>query len=268
MYQYLSDGQKRKLFNVVFLTLVILAVFLAILSINAIKQSSYIGRGDYPANVISVNGNGEIFATPDTGSFSFSVIEEGKTVKDAQDKASKQINRVIDGVKSLGVEEKDIKTTSYNAYPKYDYMRAELCTAGYCPPGKQVLTGYEVSQTIVVKVRDTEKAGTVLTKAGEMGAKNISGLDFVIDDMDKIQAEARDKAIKDAKEKAEVLAKSLGVKLKRIVNFSEGGYQPPMYYAMGAAKMEAQSADASVVPQIPMGENKVTSNVTITYEVE
>lgn len=270
MYQYLNEGDKKKLFNVVFIAIIFLAAYLAISSLNALKQGQNIGRVEYPANVISVSGTGEVLATPDTGSFSFAVIEEGKTVKEAQDKASKQINAVIAGVKSMGVEEKDIKTTSYNAYPKYDYARAEVCSMGYCPPGKQVLTGYEVSQTITVKIRKTADAGSVLTKAGELGAKNISGLDFVVDDMDKVNEEARDKAIKDAKQKAEVLSKSLGVKLKKIVSFSEGGVQPPIYYAMGGAMMEKTMATdaASPVPQIPTGENKITSYVTITYEVE
>ncbi len=269
MYQNLSEGQKKKLFSVIFASLLFLAIFLAIQSLNALKASSYIGRGDYPANVISVSGSGDVFATPDTGSFSFSVVEEGKTSKAAQDSATTAINKVLAGIRSLGVEDKDIKTVAYNLYPKYEYSRPELCTNGYCPPGKQSLTGYEVSQTVTIKIRDTSKAGDVLTKAGELGAKNISGLDFVVDDMDALQAEARDEAIKDAKEKAEVLAKSLGVKLRRIVNFSEGGNYPIMY-AMGGAKMEAMNADMAVAPapELPVGENKITSNVTITYEVE
>lgn len=271
MYQYLNDVQKKRLFNGLLTVIVLLAVFLAVNSLNALKEGSYIGRGDYPANVISVSGEGEVFATPDTGSFSFSVIEEGKTSKDAQDKATKQINSVLAGVRSLGVEDKDIKTTSYNLYPKYEYSQTQACTAGYCPPGKQVLTGYEVSQTVTIKIRNTADAGSVLTKAGELGAKNISGLDFVIDNPDSIQAQARDKAIKDAKAKADVLAKSLGVKLVRIVSFSESGGVPPIYYAMGGAKMEAMSADvmsAPRPPEVPTGENKVVSSVTITYEVE
>jgi uncharacterized protein YggE len=269
MYQYLEEGQKRKLFGIVITVLILLAVYLGIQSLNSLKAGQYIGRGDYPANVISVNGTGETFATPNTASFSFSVVEEGKTAKDAQGKASKLINSVLAGIKSVGIEDKDIKTVSYNLYPKYDYTRPEACTAGYCPPGKQVLTGFELSQTVTVKVRDTEKAGEIVTKATESGAKNISGPDFVVDEIQKYQDQARDLAIKDAKEKADVLAKSLGVKLRRIVNFSENGGGNPVYFASGMAKAEAMSADVSApVPQMPVGENKITSNITITYEVE
>lgn len=268
MYQSLEEGQKRKLFGVVMAVLVLLAVFLGIQSLNSLKSGQYIGRGDYPANVVAVNGTGDVFATPDTGTFSFSVVEEAKTSKEAQDKASTNINTVLAGIRSLGIADKDIKTTAYNLYPKYDYSQPASCTAGYCPPGKQVLTGYEVSQTVTIKIRDTAKAGDVLTKAGSLGAKNISSLEFVTDDPDALQAEARDKAIQDAKAKAEVLAKSLGVKLVRIVNFSENGGGSPVFYAASAGMLKSADVVSAPTPEIPTGENKITSNVTITYEVE
>ncbi len=268
MYQSLNDIQKKRFFNSVLAVAVTLAIFLAVLTLNAIKEGSNIGRNFYPANVISVYGTGEVFAIPDTGSFSFSVVEEGKTVKEAQDKASKKINTTLDAVRALGVAEKDIKTTGYNSYPKYEYQQqTKACAEIYCPPGKQVLTGYEVSQTISVKVRNTADAGAVLTKVGDLGVSNISNLDFVIDDMDAVNAQARDKAILDAKEKAKVLAKALGVRLVRIVSFNEGGGYP-IPYAMGGAMEKVMSADAvSMPPQTPVGENEIISNVTITYEV-
>lgn len=270
MYQYLSEEQKKKLFNTVFIVLIVLGVFLGVKTINELKEGEYIGKGTYPANVISVSGTGEVLVVPDVASFSFSVVEEAKTVKDAQQKASVKMNSIINALKSMGIEEKDIKTTGYNSYPKYEYNQDACSRLGYCPPGKQVLIGYEVSQSITVKVRKTDTAGDALTKVGELGASNISGLDFIVDDMDKASAEAREKAVTDAKEKAKVLSKTLGVKMKRIVNFYESGNQPPIYYAMGGAmeKSMAMDAVANVSPQLPTGENKVVSTVTITYEVE
>jgi uncharacterized protein YggE len=270
MNSFLSDLQKRRLFNSVITVLVLLAVFLAALAINTFKENSYIGKGNYATNTITVNGKGEVFAVPDTGSFSFSVVEEGKTVAVAQDLASRKINAIIGAIKALGVAEKDIKTIGYNSYPKYEYIQANLCTNGYCPPGKQILTGYEVNQTISVKVRKTADAGGVLTKVGDLGASNISGLNFVVDNLDAVQADARDKAIQDAKNKANVLAKSLGVKLVKIVSFNEAGNQP-IYYAMDAMKSQSMSGGQiapSVAPQLPTGENDIVSNVSITYEVE
>jgi uncharacterized protein len=266
----LNNVQKNRLFNGVFAVVVILALFLGIKSLNAFKEGSYIGRGVYPTNTITVTGKGEVFAIPDMGSFSFSVVEEGKTVKEAQDKATVKINAAIDAVKAMGVDEKDIKTVGYNSNPKYEYQQNYSCTNGYCPPGRQILTGYEVSQTISIKVRKTADAGAILTKVGTLGASNISGLDFVVEDIDSVQADARAKAIADAKAKAEVLAKSLGVKLVKIVSFNEGGNYPLPYGMGGMEKsvmMDATSAQA-VPPQVPVGQNDIISNISITYEVE
>jgi uncharacterized protein YggE len=267
MFQSLNDVQRKRFFNSILAVTILLALFLAVKSLNALKENSYIGRGEYPANVISVTGTGEVLAVPDTGTFSFSVVEEAKTVKDAQDKATKKINSVINAIKSLGIEDKDIKTDNYTFYPKYDYSLAQICTRDYCPPNKQTLVGYEVNQSMTVKIRKTEDAGEILTKVGELGVTNASGLNFVVDDIDKVQDEARDKAISDAKERAKVLSKSLGVRLKKIVNYTEGGNYP-VYYARGGTEKLMALDSASSAPEVPVGENKITSNVTITYEVE
>jgi len=260
--------QKKRLFNSVITAVILLSVFLGVKTLNSLKESSYIGRGTYAANVITVSGTGEVLAVPDIGSFSFSVVEDGKTVSEAQGKATKKVNTIIDALKAQGIAEKDIKTDSYNSYPRYDYTSQPMCANGYCPPTKQVLSGYEVSQTVSVKIRKTADAGAVLTKVGDLGASNLSGLNFVVDDMTSVQAEARDKAIADAKEKAKVLAKSLGVSLNKIVNFSEGGVSP-IYYAMDSKAMSGSvSVQSAMPPQLPTGENKVTSNVSITYEIK
>ena len=274
MIDQMDGTKKEKLFKTLLAVFVLLGAFLLVETLSAIKEYSYIGRDGFSQNTITISGTGEVFAVPDTGLFSFSVIEEGKTVKDAQDRASKKLNAIIDSVKKMGIAEKDIKTTGYNSYPKYEYSNS-ICPAVssgmdvrpyYCPPGKQVLTGYEVSQTISIKVRKTADSGTILTTVGSLGASNISGLDFMIDNMDGVNAEARYKAILDAKEKARILSKSLGVKLVKIVNFSESGSYPPIYYgAMEAKGMGGGSM--FVAPQLPTGENKIISNVSITYEI-
>jgi uncharacterized protein len=268
MYQYLNDVQKKRLFNSIFIVLILLAVFLAALSINTIKEGGYIGSGVIASNVITVSGQGEVLAVPDTGTLSFSVVETGKTVGVAQDLAAKKVNAVIDAIKVLGVDEKDIKTEGYNSYPKYEYAQASICANGYCPPSKQILTGYEVNQTVSIKIRKTADAGAILTKVGTLGVSNISSLDFIVDNSDALDAEARDKAISDAKSKAQVLAKSLGVRLGKVVNFSEGGRGgEPIYYSM-AKDSVAGVASAPTVPQLPTGQNKIVSNVSVTYEIK
>ncbi|OGG64382.1 hypothetical protein A3C18_02670 [Candidatus Kaiserbacteria bacterium RIFCSPHIGHO2_02_FULL_54_11b] len=129
------------------------------------------------------------------------------------------------------------------------------------------MRGFQVSQTLSVKVRDAEKAGDLLAGVGSLGASSVSGLSFTIDDQDKLEAEARDKAITKAKEKAEALADALGVSIVRVVGFNEGG-NGPIYYAKEMALGMGGATDAAVpAPQLPVGQNKITSNVTVTYEI-
>jgi hypothetical protein len=219
------------------------------------------GDDTYPSNVISVTGEGEAVAVPDVAEFTFSVNEKGESVEVAQTGATNKMNAAIDFLKKNGVEEKDIKTTGYNAYPQYQYT---TCTGMVCV-NEQKLIGYEVSQTISVTVRDTAKAGELLSGVGKTGITNVSGLSFKVDDPEKFKKEARLMAIEKAKAQAEVLAEGLGVKLKGVVSFSEDS--GPYGYGMGGDGMMAKESAVSSAPQIPSGEEKITSKVYVTYEI-
>lgn len=240
----------------------LLAVFITTKVVTEVVAWSD-GDDTYPSNIVSVTGEGEVMAITDVAEFSFSVNEKGNTVEAAQDIASGKINSAIDYLKKNGVEEKDIKTTGYNAYPQYKYT---YCFETGCTT-EQKLIGYEVSQTITVTVRDTAKAGDLLSGVAKSGLTNILGLAFKVDDLEKYKNEARLKAIEKAKFQAEVLAKALGVKLKGVVSFSEdsGDYG----YGMGGDSMIAKSEGmmASEAPQLPAGEEKVKSRVYVTYEI-
>jgi len=252
--------------------LFLLAAYLLVATLGGLKEFRYIGGGVPVTNVVTVSGEGEVFAVPDIATFSFGVIEQAETVGEAQKTATDKINAVIEYLKEQGIEEKDIRTVSYNVYPRYEYIQ-DVCTQLRCPPGRQELDGFEVSQTVEVKVRNPQKAGELLSGAGARGANNVSGLAFTIDDEEKLMQDARAKAIEDARTKAEQLADDLDVRLVRVVNFAEGGQGPiPFYYgkdavmnrAMGGA---ADMAVAESAPSIPTGENKIMVSVTITYEI-
>lgn len=250
------------------LVLIMLTLFLFVKTVGELKAYRFIGGGVPVSNTITVTGEGEAFAVADIAQFSFSVIEEAKTVEEAQITATTKINIARALLEEAGIEEKDIKTTAYNIYPKYEYIRS-ICTQFSCPPSKQELQGYEVNQTTSVKVRDTSKAGTILAEIGTIGVSSVSGLNFSIDDEDVIEREARKMAIDEAQVKAKDLAKDLGVRLIRVVNFNESGAQP---YYRGIATMEVKAFDAGIggggiAPEISVGQNKVTSNVSITYEI-
>ena len=171
-----------------------LAIFLFIATIGELKGLRFIGSGVAATNTISVSGEGEVFAVPDIATFSVSVRETAKEVKDAQTAATKKGNDIIAYLKGEGIEEKDVKTTDYSVNPQYEWTQRVCPEGGYCPPGKQVLTGFQVSQTLSVKVRDTKKAGDLLSGVGSRGATEVSGLTFENDDEDDLNQEGREKA--------------------------------------------------------------------------
>lgn len=249
--------------------LALLALFLLVATLYAFKSMRYIGSGVAASNTISVSGEGEVFAVPDRATFNVTVQERAKDVAAAQTAATKKMNDIIEYLKGEGVDEKDIQTVDYNVSPEYEYSNP-VCSGGYCPPGRQTLVGFQVSQTLAIKVKDTDKAGGLLSGVGSRGASNVTGLSFTIDDEDALQAEARDKAIADARRKAEALANSLGVRVVRIVGFNENVYQPYAYGRGGIAMdmaSEGKLQAAAPSPQLPEGQNKITSNVNITYEI-
>lgn len=247
---------------------ILLVVFLAVVSIKEFKGISYVGKDTPIMNSISVNGKGEAISIPDIATFSFSVTENAKTVKEAQTKATEKINSALAAIKAGGVDEKDIKTLYYSINPNYEYTQG-ICTQYGCPPGKQVLNGYNVSQTIQVKVRDLSKAGELFDTLGSAGVQNVDSLAFSIDDIDSVKAMARAAAIVNAKEKAEKIADELGVKLVRVMSFydsSDDQYYPYYGREMGMGG-DAMLSVKAPTPEIPQGEQKVIASVSITYEI-
>ncbi len=257
-----------KFWNTVMGAVGLLTIFLVVISIKEIKSIFYVGQNPNMSNLITVTGNGDAVAVPDIATFSFGVTETAKTVDEAQALATKKINDALKAVRDGGVEDKDIQNQSYNINPHYEYQNF-ACTTYSCPPSKSVLTGYDVSQNILVKVRDLKKAGALFSAIGATGVTNVNGLNFSVDDPDTVKAEARAEAIEKAQTKAKLLAKQLGVSLVRIVSFSEdNGDYYPRAYGMGGAEMMSVKTASAPAPEIPVGEQKVTSNVTITYEIK
>ena len=247
----------------------LLVALLAVSLIYVLSAVRYVGAGIAPGNTISVSGYGEAVAVPDIATFSFSVVSEKPTVAAAQADATTKANAATAYLKNAGIEDKDIQTSDYSVSPMYDYVQ-KACVNGFCPGGEQVLRGYQVRQTTTVKVRDTEKAGEVLGGVGTTGATEVSGLQFTFDDPNQVEDEARQEAIADAKAKADELAKQLGVRIVRVVSFSESGSGVPMPYAYGRGGMEVmnQAMDSkAVAPDISTGQNKVTSSVSVSYEI-
>ncbi len=232
-----------------------LIIFLGVSTRNAWQQYYYIGKSG--RDTITLDGQGKVTAKPDVATVQLGVVTEGATVKDIQKKNTDKMNAIIAAIKGMGIKAEDIQTQNYNLNPKYDWS-----------DGNQKLIGYTINQNVTVKVRDLDKAGDVVAKGGELGANQIGGVQFVIDDPNALEAQAREKAITDAQQKAEMLAKKLGLNVVRVVSFSEsqGGYYPPQpYLAMGRAEMAKDMASSA--PSIEPGSQDVITNVSVTFEV-
>ena len=243
--------------SILVVVLALLAIFLLAESLLTYRQYQFTGLGVSASNTISVSGKGKVTAKPDLASFRVTVRERAKKQEEAQRKATEKVNKIIAFLKENGVDEKDIKTSSFNLNPRYDWT-----------DGKRVFREYEASQSLTVKIRDLDKAGKLLAAMSRFGAEHVGSLNFEIENPEKLKAAARKKAIENAKAKAKELADALGVELVRVVGFSESSYaeRPPVYYAKAMALDGAIEEDMPE-PEIPTGENEVTANVTIKFEI-
>lgn len=269
MFNNISEGEQNKLAQSLSLLALVAAVLLVAMLVSQIRSYKFIGQGVPPANVITVSGDGEVFSKPDIANISFSVIGKGATPAVAQEKVNQTMTKITEALTKMGIAEKDIKTTNFISRPVYSYPNQKTCSAGgpcYYPyDGERNITSYEVEQWTSVKIRKVNEASKTLGGLGELGATNVSDITFSVDNEDKLKEEARAEAIAKAKTKAEQLAKDLGVKLGRIVSFSENGNYP-MYYKSDMV-MGMGGGEAAPSPVISPGENKITSNVSITYEI-
>lgn len=250
---YGGRGAKRAMMA---LALLALAVWLGFKARNEAKQYDYIGV-PVERNVISVSGEGKVVGIPDVAAIDLGMTVERKEVAAAQQENTRVMNELITRVKAAGVDAQDIQTTSYNVYPAYDWN-----------DGKQVLRGYAVSQNVHVKIRNLEKVSEIVGMAGKLGANQIGGITFSVDDPEALRQEAREKALENAKGKAEALARIAGVKLRRVVSFDESFSTPPSPAFYDRAALGLGGAEAAPAPSVEAGSNDIRATVTITYEIE
>lgn len=213
---------------------------------------------------ITVNGEGKAFVVPDIALMELSVVNEGDDIAVIVKKNTERTNAVIDAIKKLGIEEKDIKTTQYNLVPRYEWIQ---------DTGERISKGYTMTQSIRVKVRDFIKIGEIINQTTVLGSQQnvnfIGGLQFTLEDPEQARQQAREKAIAQAKTKAENIAKSSGLKLGKLVNVNDGYYPYYSTYekATGLGGGDVSNAP-SVAPDIQPGQQEVDMTVTLTYRVK
>ena len=205
---------------------------------------------------ITVVGQGKASGTPDVAHINIGVDTSAESAQEAVDANKAKMNALLDKIKALGIADKDIQTSNFSIYTERPQTDPDVPKAG---TGDNVL--YRVSNQVNVTVRDVAKLGDILDQAVSAGANNIYGVYFSAEDTTALEAQAREKAVVDAKVRAETLAKLNGVSVGQVVTISEiiGG-STPMYY--GSAK-----ALGSGVP-IEAGELEVTMSVQVTYAIQ
>jgi uncharacterized protein YggE len=233
---------------------------------------------------IWVTGTGEQSLKPDLAIVSLGVQADAKTVAEARDKAANAMTAVVEALKKLGIAEKDIQTAYFSIQPKYTYRQVTRCpdaapaplppdskpmpSAGCYQEGEQVLVGYQVTNTVTVKVRNLDIVGQVVDSAAQAGGDvaRVNNVSFTVEDSKAAQTAAREQAVKNAIAKAQQFAQLTGVKLGKLQYITEtGGVVAPAV----AYRAEALAGvDAKTSTPISAGELDVSVSVQAVFAIE
>jgi uncharacterized protein YggE len=232
-------------------TVVLVAMGLAIALAAAPEQ---------PRRTLAVTGTAEVSVKPDICYISFGVETfHKKSAREAYRNNAELMNALSAAVKAVGIESKDLQTSSFTVTPQYHYE-----DSGH----RRVFDGYRVYQSLDANVRDLEKASAVLDAGMDAGATQVNNVTFAVENPKKYTADARVEAVKAAQAKAQTMADLAGVKLGKPISISEsepGGYN--QYYAQSNVAFD-RAAGGEDTPSLQPGQFKLTRTVYITYEIE
>jgi len=226
------------------------------ISITAIVMSLKTNNQDR----FSVVGSGTVYAKADIANIEVGLkTATKKTAAEATTESTDKMNKITAELTKLNIADKDIKTSNYTLSPVYNWTN----TKG------QELVGYEVTQTLSLKIRDLSKIGDVIAKTTEQGANQVGNISFTIDDEFALKNQARELAISKAKEKAILIANQSGMKLGEVKSVYENTDPviSPVMYTNAKLDMAAGSTQA-VTPNIQTGQNEIKVDVTLVYEVK
>lgn len=205
---------------------------------------------------ISLQGHGEISAKPDTAMVNSGVTTQARTAREALDANTSAMADLVAALKAAGIEAKDIQTSGFSVNPQYVYPKPRE-DGSSLPP---TISGYQVVNSVTVKVTKLDELGAILDKMVTVGANTINGIAFSVDDPAKLYDEARRQAFKDARHKADIYAEAAGIKLGPITAISEQiGYSEPRPYAMKAMVAEAAAP-------VPVEAGQVSYSVDVSVQ--
>lgn len=205
---------------------------------------------------LSVNGTGTISLTPDIAYIYLGVHSEDPSASEAVAGNNAQTQKVIDALKNLGIDEKDIRTTNFSIWPSTQYS----------PDGLQTGTTYMVDNTVYVTIRDLAKLGDLLDSVIKAGANTVNSIQFDVADKTEALKQARDEAVKNAETQAGELAQAAGVTLGDVQTIGFYDSVPSPVYEGGKGGGGAMAADIAV--PIQPGQMTLTVTVSMTYAIK
>lgn len=205
--------------------------------------------------LLAVSVQAESKRVPDIARLSTGVVTQAAEAEAAMQANAEQMSRVVEAIKAAGIDERDIQTSSVSLHPQYRYAENQ-------PP---TITGYEASNTVEITVRDIGQLGEILDALVEVGANQINGPTFDVEDKQAAFDEARLAALDKARARARKYAEALDMRVVRIVSISEGhGFNPPRPVPMMAmARMESAQAETPIAP----GEVTMTVDLDVAFEL-
>ncbi len=235
----------------------LLALSLALGTVTMTAQAQTAPAYTVPADgtLLNVSAQAEASRVPDVATLSAGVVTQAADGNAAMRQNAEQMAKVVAAIKAAGIPEKDVQTSGISLNPQYRYAENE-------PPK---ITGYQASNTVSLKVRDIAKLGKVLDALAAVGANQINGPSFEIDQPEPVYDEARLAALKKAQARAETYAKALGLRVRRIVSISEGGggFRPVPMMAMAT---DAKAGRMESTPVSP-GETTLSVNLDVVFEL-
>ncbi len=205
-------------------------------------------------HTISVGGLGKVTATPDLAHVQLGVQIQKSSAKAAREAAAATMANVVAAIKKLNVDDKDIQTTQVSLTAVYDYPNNSA----------PVLRGYQLTNQVAITVRDLSKLSDVIDGGVAAGATTVDGISFDVADRTSLEAQARDAAAKDARAKADVYAKSLGLSIMGVASVSEQ-VSTPVWYAPNYAMPAAGALDKAAATPTPIQAG--STDITITVQV-
>jgi uncharacterized protein YggE len=219
--------------------------------------TAYVNAGETRMPSLDVTATGKVSTAPDRATVSAGVVTEGKTAREAMMANATKMNSVFEGLKAAGIAEKNIQTSQLSLQPRYNYKDRQT----------PKIDGYEARNNVTAKSEDLQSVGAMLDALVKAGVNNIGGVQFSVENPDAALNEARSKAIKNAREKAQNMAEAAGVTLGRLMNMSEinTGNQPRP--VMMQASYRSEAMDSSPTP-IAGGEQSLQVTVNLSYTIE